>query len=73
MALLWAVRGGFLKELFQHTSGLLFSAQGARGSSSEQPAAAQDAVCASHRDRDFDFVFCALRTEADNFQSAKFE
>ena len=27
MALLWAMRGGFLKELFQNTSGLLFSAK----------------------------------------------
>jgi prepilin peptidase CpaA len=27
MALVWAVRGGFLKELFQHTGGLLFSAK----------------------------------------------
>ena len=27
MALLWAMRGGFLKELFQNTGGLLFSAK----------------------------------------------
>ena len=27
MALAWAVRGGFLKEFFQHTGGLLFSSK----------------------------------------------
>jgi prepilin peptidase CpaA len=27
MALAWAARGGFLKELFQHTGGLIFSAK----------------------------------------------
>jgi prepilin peptidase CpaA len=27
MALIWAIRGGFLKELFQNTGGLLFSAK----------------------------------------------
>jgi prepilin peptidase CpaA len=27
MALVWAAQGGFLKELFQHTGGLIFSAK----------------------------------------------
>ena len=58
---LGGLRGGFLKELFQHTGDLAFQCEGARGGGSEQPAAAQDAVCACHRDRDVDFVFCALR------------
>ena len=61
MALIWAACGGFLKELFQHTGDLVFRTKERGEAVLSNPHAAQDAVCAGHRDRDTDFVFCALR------------
>ena len=48
----WALFGGFLKELFQHTGDLAFGSKERGEAALKQSAAAQDAVCTGHRDRE---------------------